>query len=381
MAFVRGLSVSSCGDKVWACQIQKKVKNNKYISRLMMYDFKKKSYFLYDYEHQDLILSVLVSETFKLAMSGGSDKTLMLHGLESGKTIKRFDMKYGSITCLFDLGTAVAVADEHTVRLLDIETRKMGQFEVKAEGMYINCMNQSFGRIDQNDKMALLVGGALANKIDKINIPKAIKENERDILEIWDETKNMEKFSDKMINLQNENKQLREKNQKLKEKLKQEKKEKINDIVKYRKKFIELSNEVKKKEKKNTTLQEYLQQAKNEITTLKSLITRTCAVKRNLIIQQILQKTRTPNPKDSNDALSRDSDDPFALNKQEMREKISTLQEKIRKQRHQIYDLENENDALQDKRDQNQRLLKNNEKLTERLETFKKTNKDVRAFW
>ena len=77
--FVSGLSVSSCGDKVWACQIQKKV-DNKYISRLLMYDFQKKSHFLYEYEHQDFIVSVLVSETFGLVMSGGWDETLVLHG-------------------------------------------------------------------------------------------------------------------------------------------------------------------------------------------------------------------------------------------------------------------------------------------------------------
>ena len=92
MDLVRGLCVSSCCDKVWGGQIQKRV-NKKYISRLMMYDFQKKSHFFYDYQHTDLIVSVLVSETLKLAMSGGYDKTLVLHGLESGKTIKRFDMK------------------------------------------------------------------------------------------------------------------------------------------------------------------------------------------------------------------------------------------------------------------------------------------------
>ena len=133
MSRVRGLSVSSCGDKVWGCQIQRKV-NKKYISKLMMYDFKKKSHFLYDYEHQRLITLVLFSEAFKLAMSGGLDRILVLHDLESGKTIKRFKMKYGSVSCLLDLGSAEAVGDEHTVRFFALQTREMDPFEVISGG-------------------------------------------------------------------------------------------------------------------------------------------------------------------------------------------------------------------------------------------------------
>ena len=193
IGFVKSLSVSSCGDKVWACQIQKKV-NKKYLSRLMMYDFKKKSHFLYDYEHQRLIYSVLVSEEFKLAMSGGWDNTLVLNSLETGKTIKRFDMKYGNLRCLFDLGTAVAFGDLHTVRILDLDTKEMEQFEVKVRGEFITCMNLSTRESDQNDKMALLVGGYNSNKLDKISIPKAIAENGRDILEIQNGTKKTENF-------------------------------------------------------------------------------------------------------------------------------------------------------------------------------------------
>ena len=380
MDFVSGLSVSSSGHKVWAGQIQKKIKN-KYISSLLMYDFKKKSHFLYEYEHKDLILSVLVSETFKLAMSGGFDKTLVLHDLKSGKTVKRFDMKYGYLFCLFDLSTAVAVGDFNTVRILDLETREMLQSEVKAGGEYINCMNLSTRGSDQNNNMCLLVGGEMSNKIEKISIPETITRVGRDILEMRNQTKNAEKFTKKMIFLENENKRLREENQRFKDQLDKEENGKVFFIIQYQKKIMDLSNLVKSQNAINTRLKDDLNLIKNQLTTLKSPITGTNAVKRNLIIQQILQKTRELNPKHSQNFSSEESDDFFPMNNKQSSEKIFTLQKKIREQRDKIYDLENENDALHDKQDHNQRLLKINEKLSQRVKALKKTNKEVRVFW
>ena len=268
MDLVRGLCVSSCGDKVWGCHIKKKVKN-KYISRLMMYDFKKKSHFFYDYEHQNLIVSVLVSEVFKLAISGGRDKTLVLHDLESGKMVKRLDMKYGNLRCLFDLGTAVAVGDWDSVRLLDLQTKEMGQFEVKAGGKFIQCMNLSIRGSYQCDNMTLLVGAEDSNKIIKIIIPAAIAKLGKKILEMQNQSKNTEKFIKKMILLENENKRLLEKNQRLKDKLKQEENGKVDTISKFEKKIMDLSNEVETQETIKEQFQEVLQHVKNQLTSCK----------------------------------------------------------------------------------------------------------------
>ena len=232
-----------------------------------MYDFKKKSHFLYDYEHQDLIYSVLVSEEFKLAMSGGWDETLMLHGLESGKTIKRFDMKYGSLRCLFDLGTAVAVGDWNSVRLLDLQTRDMKKTEVEAGGYSIYCMNLGIRGSDQKNRLALLVGGQNSNKMDKISILKAIAGYGRNILEMRNRPKNTEKNQIKMTDLKNENKRLRKENQRLKDMLKKEENKKKYAISKFEKKILELSDEVKTQETINAQLQEELNLIENQLTT------------------------------------------------------------------------------------------------------------------
>ena len=256
MNFVGGLSVSSCGDKVWGGHIQKKV-NNEYTSRLMMYDFKKKSHFLYEYKHTNLILSVLISEVFNFAMSGGGDYTLVLHGLKNRKMIKIFYMKYGSLRCLFDLGTAVAIGDHDTVRLLDLETRDMKKTEVEAGGYSIFCMNLGIRGSDQKNRLALLVGRQNSNKMDKISIPKAIAGYGKDILEMQNgkkflemrnETKNAENFKRKMFLLENENQGLSEENQRLKDMLKQEENGKVDLISKFEDKIMDLSNEVKTQE-------------------------------------------------------------------------------------------------------------------------------------
>ena len=211
MEFSRGLSLSSCGNKFWGCHIKKIVENN-YISKLMMYDFKKKSRFFYDYEHQHLISSVFISEAYDLAMSGGLDETLVLHDLKSGKKVKKFDMKYGGLSCLFDLGTAVAVVDYDTLRFLNMETKKMKKVKVKTGVEWINCINLVIGGSDPNDEMVLLVGDYNFNKIDKIGIPQTILKLGKDFFEMEKKYKNRDKMEGKIIDLKNENKRLREEN-------------------------------------------------------------------------------------------------------------------------------------------------------------------------
>ena len=372
--------MSSSGDKVWCGQIQRVV-NSRYISRLMTYDFEKKSHFLYQYEHQHFITSVLVSEAFDLAMSGGDDKALVLHDLKSGKMIKRFDMKYGDLQCLFDLGTAVAVGDRNIIRFLDPETREMKNSEVKAGGHLSFCMSLGTAGSGQNDNMALLVGGGGMSKMDKISIPKVIARLGKQILEMRNRPRNTQKNRRKMFRLENENKRLREENQRLRDQLKQEQRAKIDATSVYEKKILELSNGLKTQEAIKARLQEGLKQVKSQLATLESPKRRTNAVKRNLVLRQILRKRREPECKDPDDASSEDSDNPFALNKQEMQERLEVLEKKFRKQRRKIFDLETENDSLQEKRNKHQRLLKNYEKLSQRLKTSKNTNKQVQAFW
>lgn len=84
-------SVSSCGQRIWG--VYKVETTERTISKILMYDFKSKSSFLYDYEHQYLVQSVMVSETNSLALSGGIGRYLVLHGLASGQTLKTFDTR------------------------------------------------------------------------------------------------------------------------------------------------------------------------------------------------------------------------------------------------------------------------------------------------
>ena len=206
--YAKALSVSSCGERVWACQIQEKVRDD-YQSRLVRLDYETDSSLFYDYKHPDLIVSVLVSEALKIAMSGGFEKTLVLHALDTGKTLRRIDMKYGFVRCLFDLGSAVVVGDEHTLRFLDLETQKMSLTEVRTTGDWIKCVGLSISRADENQEMTLLVGGQNSNKVGKITVPQTITKLGKHILEIRDRPRKTQKFQRKMIDLASENERLK----------------------------------------------------------------------------------------------------------------------------------------------------------------------------
>ena len=374
--FVRGFCVSSCGDKVWAGHIQKK-ENNKHILKLMMYDFKKESHFFYDYEHDDSILSVLVSEVFGLAMSGGRDKTLVLHDLETMKMIKIFNMKYGSLRCLFDLGTAVAVGDLDTVRFLDLETREMDQFEVKAEGKFITCMNLSIGGIDQKDKISLLVGRRNSNKIDKISIPKAISENGREILEIKNGMKNAEKFMKKMFDLKNENKKLWEENQRLKDMLKKEEEGKVDLISKFEEKIIDLSNKVKKQETINAQLKEGLQQVKNQLTTIRSK-TRKDAAQTNFLIYHALNKHRRQKINTKIQTQNTNLDDSLIQGHPHLPTKVKELKRTVSNQLDQIHALRLETNRLRNMEQDHWKLREDFDRLDGYLKWMTKNNKMVK---
>ena len=376
--FVRGLCVFFCGNKVWGGQIQKKV-NNKHISKLLMYDFKKKSHLLYDYEHQNLILSVLVSEAFKLAMSGGLDKTLVLHDLESGKTIKRFDTKYGYVQCLFNLGTAVAVGDIHTVRFLDLQTKEMDEIKVKAGGEFINCMNLSTRGNDQNNNMALLVGGSKSNKIDKINIPEAIAKLGKYILEMQNRPINTENFKQKMILLENENKRLREENQRLKQKMFQEQNERIHVIAKFVNKNMYFLNEIKRQKAINSQLEKNINQLKNELTTLKFKKKQSEAVRRNLLLYQALSKNRKMKAK--SEASGCDPDKSLSEENPGTQRRVEELKKRIEQRQAQIENLHREIDNFHDQEDEHQTLRKEFDRLDRYLKRMIKNNGKVKKNW
>ena len=146
-------------------------------------------------------------------------------------------------------------------------------------------------------------------------------------------------------------------------------------------KIFGFSNDVNKQKTINLKLLEELKALQKDLLTLKSPNTRSNAIKRNLLIQRAFRKIRDQNNTSTSETSSQDSDDPFTLNEQEMKDRLAALERKTRNQRDQIYDLEVQNDFLRDKRDQHQRLIKNFEKAKERLKKVNKSNDKVRSFW
>ena len=115
LGLLRGLSVSSSGDRIWGIQtIDKKCGCYKIIA----YNFKSRREFLYDYESQSKLICVLAAEDFDLLMSGGYDLTVVLHNLTTGKVIKKWQINYEFISCFFRVDKVVAVGVSNKVFLL-----------------------------------------------------------------------------------------------------------------------------------------------------------------------------------------------------------------------------------------------------------------------
>ena len=85
-----------------------------------------------------------------------------------------------------EIGTLFGFLTWRQERLINLKSKREERGLIR--------MNLSIGGGDQNDNMALLVGGQNSNKLDKISIPEAITVNGRDILEIQNQSENTENF-------------------------------------------------------------------------------------------------------------------------------------------------------------------------------------------
>lgn len=218
VCYIEGLSVSSDGDRVWACHIQQKVKT-KYQSRLISLDFANKSEYLFDHQHQGLIQSVLVSEARNIALTGVQDQTLFLHDLGTRQTIRKFDMKHGSTRCLLDLGTAVALGDEDTLRFLDLEKNEIVCHKAKLDVKCIRSMGVCVNQNGPEAQLVLLAGGRNSNKMTRITIPPSIARAPDYMLQTRERLSSSDKFLGKILLLENQNQQLRKENESLKKQL------------------------------------------------------------------------------------------------------------------------------------------------------------------
>ena len=233
----------------------------------MMHDFQANSDFFFEYQHVHLIVAVSVSETFDVAMSGGWDRTLVLHGLTSRQMIQKFDMKYGNVRCLFNLGTAVGVGDKHTVRFLDLETRQIGDSEVKTGGKWINCMNQAIKDNEGSDEIVLLVGGENSNKIDKITIPREIaRPSQTSMLRKLTPEEENKMLRKQLETMKTKNSTLKIENEKLKSQLEEKQQENTSTIADFEQKILEVSTTLGIQENLNSKLQQDLHQLKDQLT-------------------------------------------------------------------------------------------------------------------
>jgi hypothetical protein len=169
--FVRAFSVSTDAEHVWGIQITNSPK-----CKLVKMSFSTKETFSYNYEHQNLGLTVIIAEDLNFAMSRGLDKMVILHDLTTGETTMKIEMQIGNLAGLCRLGDYVAIADYNFIKFFDLTFQEeVNDFKIKTKGWFVNCM-QAVGQDcfygDFKQDPLLFVGGFGSNQLTRIEVPR-----------------------------------------------------------------------------------------------------------------------------------------------------------------------------------------------------------------
>jgi hypothetical protein len=118
----------------------------------------------------------MIAEDVGLAMTSGIDGKTVLYCLESGKTIKVLEIR---ATCLFGLGSVVAVADclQTEVRFFDLIKQKMLDIPPIETGFVVLCVQMCIKNSLRNNphpQSSLFVGGMESTEIMEIILPETI---------------------------------------------------------------------------------------------------------------------------------------------------------------------------------------------------------------
>jgi hypothetical protein len=181
MDLLRYLEISDDGSKAWGISIFE-CDSETMKCKLVMHNFETGNSLVYNYQHQNLTLTLTVSEDLNLAVTGGFDDKIVLHCLESGKTLKVLDLGIGALSCFYKLGSVVAIAGEKQVIFFDLLTkRRMKMLSVEVDCV-IRCMQLSIEKSSQGEhssQSTLFVGASDSTELIKIILPKkiAIKSN------------------------------------------------------------------------------------------------------------------------------------------------------------------------------------------------------------
>jgi hypothetical protein len=174
MDFLRSMAVSKNGDFVWGFHVTESRKG-----KVLRQCFSTGELFLYDYEHQKIVISVSVAEDLNIVISGGWDNKAVLHDMDSGKIKKIIDLQYGDLCCLIQLGNLLVIGDEDRVRLFDMVKRKdMDVPHIKLGG-YAICM-LICKRHSEGGNVELLVGNN-SPKLNQITVVYQLIKGRRNI--------------------------------------------------------------------------------------------------------------------------------------------------------------------------------------------------------
>ena len=148
-------------------------------SKIVKHDFHKKDTVFYDYEHKNLVVCVMVSESLNFLLSGGLQEKTVLSDLTSGKTLKILDSAVRLDCCFANFGALVAFGMKRSVGFLDLETQEIIPItSITSRCQEISCM-VLYWKEDKSRKsrdLCLFVGGNKSEcKFDWISLPQEIQ--------------------------------------------------------------------------------------------------------------------------------------------------------------------------------------------------------------
>jgi hypothetical protein len=171
---IRSLQVSDDGKRLWGLQL---VKYKRFV--LLMQCLRTKKSRLFNYCHQNLTLSVMVAEDQGIVMTGGADSKVVLHCLNTGKTIKVLELEIKIILCLLKLGNVVVIAGEETLLFFDLikqEIMEIPPIKIEFTISYLHLGMKRYSENHQQKEWSLIVGGIDSTKLISVSLPELINE-------------------------------------------------------------------------------------------------------------------------------------------------------------------------------------------------------------
>ena len=163
--FSRSMAVTTQGDALGF-----HVKTNGRV-QIVKQGLNSKACLFFSFKHRKYVSSLRVFERLNLVLSGGVDKKLVTHSLNSGKTLQVLSV--GLVSCIFGVSEFAFSSEDSHLRLVSLKCDKSPQTLqlIKTDCSQVECM-QVVPALNDQTESTLLLGGH--RHLTGLNLPEDI---------------------------------------------------------------------------------------------------------------------------------------------------------------------------------------------------------------